>query len=40
MSLNHDVVDIEKADEICLITFAVDDFSGLFIHPSIFSICS
>ena len=36
--LNEDIVDIEKTDGICSLTFVVDDFSGLFIHPSIFSI--
>ena len=38
MSLNDDVVDVGKGDGICLLTFVVADFSGLFIHPSIFSI--
>ena len=36
--LNDDIVDIEKPDGICLPTFVVDEFSGLFLHPSIFSI--
>ena len=36
--LLNDVVDIEKPDEICFSTFVVDEFSGLFLHPSIFSI--
>ena len=36
--LNDDIVDIEKADRICSLTFVVDNFSGLFLHPSIFSI--
>ena len=41
MSLNDDVVDIEKSYEMCSLTLAVDKFSGLFIHPSIFTIkCS
>ena len=31
-------VDIEKPDGICLPTFVTDEFSGLFLHPSIFSI--
>ena len=35
MSLNDDIVDIEKPDEY---TFVVDDFSGLFLHPLVFSI--
>ena len=38
MLLNDDIVDIEKPDGICLLTFVVDEFSGLFLHPSIFSI--
>ena len=37
MPLNEDIVDIEKPHGICLLTFVVDDFSGLFLHPSIFS---
>ena len=38
MFLNDDIADIEKPHGICLLTFAVDEFSGLFLHPSIFSI--
>ena len=38
MLLNHDIVDIEKPDRICSPTFVVDEFSGLFLHPSVFSI--
>ena len=38
MLLNEDIVDSEKADGIFLCTFVVDEFSGLFLHPSIFSI--
>ena len=38
MLLNDDTVDIEKPDGICLHTFHVYAFSGLFLHPSIFSI--
>ena len=38
MFLNDDIVDIEKRDGICLPTFAVNEFSGLFLHPLIFSI--
>ena len=34
----NDVVDIEKSDGICLPIFAKDEFSGLFVHSSIFSI--
>ena len=36
--LNEDVVDVEKPDGTCFFTFAVDEFSGLFLHPSIASI--
>ena len=38
MFLNEDIVDIEKPDEICSLTSVVDEFSGLFLHSSIFSI--
>ena len=38
MLLNNDIADIETPDGICLVTFVVDEFSGLFLHPSIFSI--
>ena len=38
MSLNENIVDIEKPDGICLPTFVVNEFSGLFLHSSIFSI--
>ena len=37
MLLNKDVVDIEKPDGICSLTFVVDKSSGLFLHSSIFS---
>ena len=36
--LNDDIVDIEKADGMCLLTFAVEAFSTIFLDPSIFSI--
>ena len=36
--LNDNIVDIEKSDGICAPTFVVDEFSGLFLHPSVFSI--
>ena len=36
--VNEDIVDIEKPDGICLLTFVADEFSGLFLHPSIFPI--
>ena len=35
MLLNDDIVDIEKPDRICSLNFAVDEFSGLLLHPSI-----
>ena len=37
-ALNNDIVDIEKSDGKCSFIFAVDKLSGLFSHPSIFSI--
>ena len=36
--LNAHVVDINKSDQICSLAFVLDEFSGLFLHPSIFSI--
>ena len=38
MLLNDDIVHIEKPDGKCSSTFVVGEFSGLFLHPSIFSI--
>ena len=38
MLLNEDMVDIEKHDGMSSFTFVVDEFSGLFLYPSIFSI--
>ena len=38
MLLNSDIVDIEKPDRIRLLIFVVDEFSGLLLHPPIFSI--
>ena len=38
MLLNDNIVDIENTDGTCLLTSVVDQFSGLFLHPSIFSI--
>ena len=38
MFLNKDIVEIEKPDGIFSLTFDVDESSGLFLHPSIFSI--
>ena len=37
-ALNDDIVDIEKPDGICSLIFIVSEFSGLFLHASIFSI--
>ena len=34
---NKDIIDIKKPDGICLLTFAVDEFSGLFSHFSIYT---
>ena len=38
MLLNDDIVDIKKADGICSLTFVVDEFSGIFLHPVVLSI--
>ena len=38
MLLNEDIVDIEKPDGICSLNIVVDEFSGLFLHKSIFFI--
>ena len=38
MLLNDDIAEIKKPDGICSLTFGVYEFSGLFLHPSIFSI--
>ena len=38
MFLNDDIVGIEKPDAISLFTFVADEFSELFLHPSVFSI--
>ena len=38
MILNKDILDIEKSDGICSFTFVVDEFSVLFLYPSVFSI--
>ena len=35
-ALKEDIVNIEKSDRICSLTFVVDEFSGLVLHPSIF----
>ena len=38
MLLNDNIVNIEKPDGICSLTFVLNTFSLLFLHPSIFSI--
>ena len=38
MLLNEDILDIQKPDGICSLIFLADKFSGLFLHPLIFSI--
>ena len=38
MHLSDDITDIEKPNEICLPTFVLEEFSVLFLLPSIFSI--
>ena len=38
MLLNEDIVDIEKRDGICSLTIVADEFSGLFLNTSVFSI--
>ena len=38
MLSNDDIVDIEQHDGICSLTFVVNEFSGLFLYPSIYSI--
>ena len=38
MILNDDIVDIENPGGIFLLSFVLDEFLGLFLHPSIFSI--
>ena len=38
MLLNDDIADFEKPDGICSLTLVVDEFSGLFLHPPVFSI--
>ena len=38
MLLNEDIVDIKRLEGICSLTFVVDEFSELFLYPSIFFI--
>ena len=35
---NEDIVDIEKPDGTCSLTFVADEFAELFLDPSISSI--
>ena len=38
MLLHDDIVELEKPEGICSLSFMLDEFSGLFLDPSIFSI--
>ena len=38
MLLNDDILDTEKPDGICLPIFVMNEFLGLFLHSSVFSI--
>ena len=38
MLLNGNIVGIENLDELCSLTFVVDEFLEFFLHPSRFSI--
>ena len=38
MLLKKYIVDIEKTDRTSSLTFVADEFTGLFLHSSIFSI--
>ena len=38
MLLNKDIAYIEKPYGICSVSFVVDEFSGFYLHPSIFFI--
>ena len=38
MVINEDFLEMENPDRICLLTFVVDEFSGLLLHPSIFPV--
>ena len=38
MPLNEDIVDIERPGGRCSPTFVLHNFSGLFLHPSIFCV--
>ena len=36
MHVNEDIIVIKKYEGMCSLDFVVDEFSGLFLHPSIF----
>ena len=36
--LLNDIIDIEKPDGICSLTFVENEFCKLFLYPSVFSI--
>ena len=38
MLLNDEIADIKKLDGICSPTFVMNEFSGFFLHPPIYSI--
>ena len=38
MSMNDDIVGIEKPDKLFSLTFLLDDISGLFLHLSVFPV--
>ena len=38
MLQSEDIVDIVKPDGMCSLTYILDEFSGLFLHTSVFSI--
>ena len=37
MLINEDIVHIEKSEGTYLLTFVLDEFSGLLLHPPVFS---
>ena len=38
MLLNDDIVEIERPGTACSLAFVMNEFSGLFLHPSMFFI--
>ena len=38
MLLNGNIVNIEKPDRVCSLNFVIDEFTGLFLRPSTFTI--